>query len=41
MYVRNMFTRIPGYTLHVMPFDTKKDGMWYFEGQFFYQRKAK
>lgn len=40
MMVQGMYYNLPDLTVHPLPFKTILPGMWYFDGQFFYQRKA-
>lgn len=34
---KNIYCQVDG-TLRPTPFEMPKEGMWYFDGQFFYQR---
>lgn len=36
-YAYNILVNLDG-TISMMPFDTKRSGLWYFDGQVFYQK---
>ncbi len=33
---KNIYFKVPEYTVHALPFDGKGEGMWQFDGQIFW-----